>query len=101
MSEPVNDIVIVALVAELKRARNRLDGAEKRLLFAASQVETETGLVMQYNDEVDLLQKAIIDHGGVVPPEEVPGAAPNTATPLAKTLPDDPGGGPSPLLTPV
>lgn len=71
MSESPDNIVVTALKGELTRARNRLDGARKRLDFATGQVEIEARLLSQYETEVDLLSRAIIDEGGVVPPPDL------------------------------
>lgn len=59
-----DSIVVQALKAELKRATGRLEGAEKRLVFAQSQVATETTLTAEYERDIKMLRSAIFANDG-------------------------------------
>lgn len=74
---PVVDIVVEALNAELRRIRNKLEGANQRLSFAASNMAAETALITELGRDIALLVKAIRDHGGVAEePEDPPAITP-------------------------
>jgi hypothetical protein len=60
-------IVIEALSAEFLRVRNKLDGAEKRLLYANSQVVVEETLILEYRRDLHALKEALHAAGGEVP----------------------------------
>ena len=63
-------IVVVALVAEYKRMRNKLSGAAGRLKFAQEQVEIESRLLDEHTRDLHMLADALMSNGGGIPPDE-------------------------------
>ena len=63
-------IVTDTLIAEYRRMRNKLNGSAARLAYANSQVVLETGLLAEYQYDLDLLADTIVGNGGALPPDE-------------------------------
>jgi hypothetical protein len=71
VSEPRENVVVSALLAEYRRIESRLDGATKRLDHAHKQVEIEGDMIKQSIADLLSLEDAITHAGGTVPAKPV------------------------------
>jgi hypothetical protein len=66
------NVVIKALAAEFIRVRNKANSAEKLVLYARAQTESEGAKLAELVDQMNLLADAILSGGGVIPPNDEP-----------------------------